>query len=99
LGLNKTEENMKNNIEKKILTDKEVAEVLSVSPSVVKNLAKEGKIPHFWVNRSLRFHSETVHQWINAGGTGAPVWKNNLAGYHNQTAEEIPAESVTLNRK
>ena len=88
---------MKANIEKKILTDKEVAEILSVSPSVVKGLAKEGKVPHFWVNRSLRFHAEAVNNWVNNGGTGAPVWKNNLPGRH--TLSEIPAESATLNRK
>ena len=86
-------------IEKKILTSKEVAEILSVSTAVVKNLAKEGKVPHFWINRSLRFHAEIVNNWINNGGTGAPVWKNNLPGYRKQTVGEIPAESATLNRK
>lgn len=48
-----------------ILTIKEVAEYLKVSPRSIYKLVKDGTIPTFKIMNMWRFEQEKIDQWIN----------------------------------
>jgi excisionase family DNA binding protein len=49
------------------LTARQLAEVLQVTPRTVYSLARQGRIPHLRVGRSLRFRLEQVEEALAAG--------------------------------
>ena len=55
-----------------ILTAKDVAGILRVSPAYVYAMAKRGDIPCVMIgNRSVRFVREDIEEWVKNGGTNA----------------------------
>lgn len=48
-----------------IMTIKQVAEYLKVSPRSIYKLAKEGTIPTFKIMNMWRFERSKIDQWIN----------------------------------
>lgn len=50
----------------RLLTPQEAAEVLSVSPRLVSDMARRGELPAVRVGRYVRFRPEDLAQWIEA---------------------------------
>ncbi len=62
----------------KLLTAKEVSEVLCVTVDRVYSLAREGILPCVHLSRQLRFHPELLEKFILQGGKALPGgWKKN----------------------
>jgi len=56
----------------RLLTAPELAEQLgSISRDRLFELAREGKIPHVKVGRSVRFAVPAIASWLASGGTAA----------------------------
>ncbi|MFA4888493.1 MAG: helix-turn-helix domain-containing protein [Candidatus Omnitrophota bacterium] len=51
-------------INKEIMTAKEVAEYLNIHPLTVHKYAREGKIPAFKIGTDWRFHKKYIERWI-----------------------------------
>jgi excisionase family DNA binding protein len=56
----------------RLLTVGEVASILRVHPNRVYELAARRALPAVRVGRLLRFHVDTLHEWIRSGGTQSP---------------------------
>ena len=57
----------------RLLTAPELAEKLgSISRDRLFELAREGKIPHCRIGRSVRFDVRAVGEWLERGGTAEP---------------------------
>ena len=54
-----------NNIMNEIMTIKQVAEYLKVSPRSIYKLVKDGAIPTFRIMNMWRFERSKIDQWIN----------------------------------
>jgi excisionase family DNA binding protein len=52
-----------------LLTVGEVATILRVHPNRVYELASRKALPAVRVGRLLRFHVDTLYEWIRSGGT------------------------------
>ena len=52
-----------------LLTTEEVATILRVHPNRVYELASRRVLPAVRVGRLLRFHLDTLQEWIKSGGT------------------------------
>ena len=50
----------------RILTVKEVADLLKIKASTVYAWAEQRKIPSYKLNGSLRFHKEDIVEWLEA---------------------------------
>jgi excisionase family DNA binding protein len=48
------------------LTVKELAPMLSLSPTKLYNLAREGRIPSFRIAGSVRFDPHAIAEWLRA---------------------------------
>jgi len=53
-----------------LLKAKDVAELLSVKPSRVYELARRGLLPCVRLGRNVRFDPEQIRQWVENGGQG-----------------------------
>ena len=51
----------------KLLTAKEIAEIIKCSVSAIYEWSKSGKIPVYKVNGLLRFEEKEILEWIKAG--------------------------------
>ena len=69
---------------KKLLTVKNVADLLSVSPKTLYQWAEYGSIPCFKLNGSLRFDEEKITEWVNSNE------KNQIVGYNNNLKGGVP---------
>lgn len=49
----------------KLLTTKQVAELLQLNPQKIYQLVSEHKIPFVRIGSSVRFNSESLEQWIH----------------------------------
>jgi excisionase family DNA binding protein len=50
----------------KLLSVKEISEMLNVKPSTLYQWAELGQIPCIKLNGALRFDMEDINQWINS---------------------------------
>jgi excisionase family DNA binding protein len=50
----------------KLLTSKEVGEVLGVHPKVAERMAKRGELPGLKVGRFWRYRASALDGWINS---------------------------------
>ena len=62
---------------KKLLTVKDVADLLSISPKTLYQWAEYGSIPCLKLNGTLRFDEEKVMEWVNSNE------KKSFVGYNN----------------
>ena len=54
----------------RLMTAPELSEKLgTISRDLLFQMAREGKIPHCRLGRSVRFSEEIVAAWLEAGGT------------------------------
>jgi excisionase family DNA binding protein len=53
----------------RLLTAKETAEILKVTPPRVYELARVGLIPSVRMGRQVRFHEAKLIEWIEQGGS------------------------------
>jgi excisionase family DNA binding protein len=53
----------------RLLTAKQVAEILQVALPRVYELVREGQLPCVRMGRQIRFHDSTLMQWIEQGGS------------------------------
>ena len=56
---------MPNGIER-LLTSKEVGEVLGIHPKVAERMAKRGELPALKVGRFWRYRASALDGWINS---------------------------------
>ncbi len=64
----------------KLLTVKEVSEIIKVKPGTIYEWAVQGRIPSFKLNRLLRFSEDTILTWINDCKKELPAQYNTSAG-------------------
>jgi len=69
-----------------IMTIKQVAEYLKVSPRSIYKLVKDGAIPTFRIMNMWRFERSKIDQWINE--------KNGINNSFNVKEGERHAESI-----
>lgn len=50
----------------KLLTTKQLAELLQVNPRKIYQLVAEHKIPFVKIGSSVRFNSDSITEWIEA---------------------------------
>ena len=65
---------------KKLLTIKDIAEMLSVSPKTLYQWAEYGSIPYVKLNGTLRFDEEKVIEWVNSNEKNPIIRYNNIKG-------------------
>lgn len=53
----------------RLLTAKEVARILQVSPARVYELARTGVIPSVRLTRQVRFEEAALREWVARGGS------------------------------
>lgn len=53
--------------QERMLSAAEVSELLGVTPNTVYVLAREDKIPHVRINRSVRFNSREIAVFMRSG--------------------------------
>jgi excisionase family DNA binding protein len=63
----------------KLMTAKEVAQIIGASPKTVYQWAEEGLIPHYKVNGLLRFDLDEMLGWIGACHRSATSGYNSFA--------------------
>ena len=51
-------------MENKILTTKELANVLRLSPQKINKMRKNGEIPYFKIGRKIFFNKDKIDLWI-----------------------------------
>jgi excisionase family DNA binding protein len=51
-------------MDKGFLTVNEVSEYLSVKPSTLYSMVKNGQLPHYRIGRLIRFKREDVDRWM-----------------------------------
>lgn len=61
----------------KILTVKDVSELLKIKSSTVYAWAEQRKIPCYKLNGSLRFHEEDIMAWMKACKLPAEAYNNS----------------------
>jgi excisionase family DNA binding protein len=61
-----------------LMTAKQVAELLQVSPRQVFQLARDKAIPSIRIHTSVRFRKSDLDTWVDAGA--APVTRRKLLG-------------------
>lgn len=62
----------------KILTCKQVAEILQAKPSTVYAWAEQGIIPSFKINGLLRFDQDEVMEWITRCKEKSPCYNTHI---------------------
>ncbi|MCL4532967.1 MAG: helix-turn-helix domain-containing protein [Deltaproteobacteria bacterium] len=65
---------------KKLLTVKDVADLLSVSPKTLYQWAEYGSIPCFKLNGTLRFNEEKIIEWVNSNEKKSIIKYNSVKG-------------------
>ncbi len=60
-------------MEEDLLTAKELAQYLKVSPRTVLRRARNGELPAIRVGRQLRFNKKQVDRWLSERTVGKPV--------------------------
>jgi len=56
-----------------LLTAKEVAELLSVPESWVREATREGRLPHLKLGRYRRYERHAIESWLAAQRGGPPT--------------------------
>ena len=64
--------------EMKILTCKQVAEIIQAKTSTVYAWAEQGLVPSFKINGLLRFDESEVREWIENTKKHIPCYNNNI---------------------
>lgn len=65
----------------KLLTVKEVAELLSVGAPRIYEMAKQGILPSVRLGRQIRFSEQALQDWIANGGQSLPGgWRRDPDG-------------------
>ena len=81
----------------KLLTAKEIAEIIRCSVSAVYEWSKSGKIPVYKVNGLLRFEEKEILEWIKAGrlkSKGEGVRPSKRPHVRNEKIEEIISRAI-----
>ena len=50
-----------------IMTVREAAEFLKITPTTVYVLVRKGKLPHKKIGGSIRFSKHLLHEWVEKG--------------------------------
>jgi excisionase family DNA binding protein len=58
---------------KRLLTAGEVAELLAVPESWVREATRQGRIPHLCLGRYRRYHPDQMAAWLRDQQAGPPV--------------------------
>ena len=58
-------------VNEKLLTSRELADVLGFSPSTIQDWSENGRIPGFRVGGRLRFRASEVERWLEGQRVGA----------------------------
>jgi excisionase family DNA binding protein len=59
-------------METNLLTVKDVAEYLRLSPQTVQRYVLNGEIPYHKVKKVIRFRLSEIEAWVDAGGAKGP---------------------------
>jgi excisionase family DNA binding protein len=82
-------------VNERILTAREVAELLGFAPGTIVDWFEAGKLPGFRVGGRLRFRASEVDAWLETkragvGGEVAPVPNRSPAQGHSLTVAPVP---------
>ncbi len=65
----------------RLLTAKELAEILAISPKTLYNYVTRGMIPYFKIESNVRFRAREVADWLRQhSGQPAALWTETASG-------------------
>lgn len=65
----------------RLLTAKELADILAISPKTLYNYVTRGMIPYFKIESNVRFRALEVAQWLRQhSGRPAAAWTETASG-------------------
>lgn len=65
----------------RLLTAKELAEILAISPKTLYNYVTRGMIPYFKIESNVRFRAREVAEWLRQhSGRPAALWTETVSG-------------------
>lgn len=74
----------------RLLTTKELADILAISPKTLYSYVARGMIPYFKIESNVRFRAREVAEWLRQhSGRQAALWTEPAAG----TAREMTQRS------
>ena len=82
-------------IDHKVLTVKEICDLLQVHQSTVYKLVRQGKIPSFRVGSDWRFHRDVIVRWMVEKSTAARQVRKQPATEGRWQYVPLPSRAVT----
>ena len=65
----------------RLLTAKELAEILAISPKTLYNYVTRGMIPYFKIESNVRFRARDVAEWLRQhSGRPVTLWTETASG-------------------
>lgn len=65
----------------RLLTAKELADILTISPKTLYNYVTRGMIPYFKIESNVRFRARDVAEWLRQhSGRPAVAWTGTVSG-------------------
>jgi len=65
----------------RLLTAKELANILAISPKTLYNYVTRGMIPYFKIESNVRFRAREVAEWLRQhSGRPAVLWTETASG-------------------
>jgi excisionase family DNA binding protein len=65
----------------RLLTAKELADILAISPKTLYNYVTRGMIPYFKIESNVRFRAREVAEWLRQhSGRPAVLWTETTSG-------------------
>jgi excisionase family DNA binding protein len=65
----------------RLLTAKELANILAISPKTLYNYVTRGMIPYFKIESNVRFRAREVAEWLRQhSGRSAVLWTETASG-------------------
>ena len=65
----------------RLLTAKELADILAISPKTLYNYVTRGMIPYFKIESNVRFRAREVAEWLRQHpGRPAVLWTETASG-------------------
>ncbi len=65
----------------RLLTAKELADILAISPKTLYNYVTRGMIPYFKIESNVRFRAREVAEWLRQhSGRSVVLWTETASG-------------------
>jgi excisionase family DNA binding protein len=85
-------------VSERLLTARELAELLGFSPATIVDWAEAGKLPAFKIGGRLRFREREVVEWLEGQRAGRPEEKLSTTPHGRPARGVVSLTSTTPHR-